>query len=70
MAVMRRALSRTRAELPARFRAARSDSSVGSNSRSFEAVYFLPEGFVALRGPDKKILRSNLAIHTLRKRWD
>jgi hypothetical protein len=59
-----------RIELPARFRAARSDASVGSIVRSIESVFGLPEGSVALRGPDKKPLRSDAAIRTLRKRWE
>ena len=59
-----------RTELPARFRAARSDASVGSICRSIEAVFGLPEGSVALRGPEKKILRSDASIRTLRRRWE
>lgn len=59
-----------RTELPARFRAARSDASVGSICRSIEAVFGLPEGSVALRGPEKKALRSDASIRTLRKRWE
>ena len=59
-----------RTELPARFRAARSDASVGSICRSIEAVFGLPEGSVALRGPEKKVLRSDASIRTLRKRWE
>lgn len=59
-----------RTELPARFRAARSDASVGSICRSIEVVYGLPEGSVALRDPDKKSLRSDAMIRTLRKRWE
>lgn len=59
-----------RVELPARFRAARSDASVGKISRSIEAVFGLPEGSVALRGPDRKVLRSDATIRTLRKRWE
>lgn len=59
-----------RIELPARFRAARSDASVGSIARSIESVFGLPEGSVALRGPDKRPLRSDATIRTLRKRWE
>jgi hypothetical protein len=57
-------------ELPARFRAARSDASVGTICRRIEAVFGLPEGAVALRGPDKKVLRSDATIRTLRRRWE
>lgn len=59
-----------RTQSPTRFRAARSDASVGSISRNIEEVYGLPEGAVALRGPDKKTLRSDATIRTLRKRWE
>jgi len=62
-------ISSARSEMPARFRAARSDASVGSISRSIEMVFGLPEGAVALRGPDRKVLRSDATIRTLRKRW-
>jgi hypothetical protein len=62
------ALGRT--ELPARFRAARSDASVGSIAATIEEVFGLPEGSVGLRGPDKKALRSDATIRTLRKRWE
>lgn len=59
-----------RTQMPTRFRAARSDASVGTIARSIEEVYGLPEGAVALRGPDKKALRSDATIRTLRKRWE
>jgi hypothetical protein len=59
-----------RMEQPARFRAARSDAGVGTISRSIEAVYGLPEGSVALRGPDRKVLRADATIRTLRRRWE
>lgn len=59
-----------RTELPARFRAARSDASVGSIAATIEEVFGLPEGSVGLRGPDKKALRSDATIRTLRKRWE
>lgn len=59
-----------RVEQPLRYRAARSDASVGSIARSIEAVYGLPEGSVALRGPDRKVLRSDASIRTLRRRWE
>jgi hypothetical protein len=56
--------------LPARFRAARSDVSVGSISRSIETAFGLPADSVALRGPDKRVLRVDATIRTLRKRWE
>jgi hypothetical protein len=59
-----------RTEQPLRFRAARSDASVGTIARSIEAVYGLPEGSVALRGPGRKVLRSDATIRTLRRRWE
>lgn len=59
-----------RTQTPARIRAARSDASVGTIVRSIEQVYGLPEGSVALRGQDKKALRSDATIRTLRKRWE
>jgi len=59
----------SRAAYPVRFRAARSDAKVGSIQKSIEDAFGLPEGSVALRGPDKKPLRSDATINTLRKRW-
>jgi hypothetical protein len=59
-----------RVESPARYRAARADASIGSIKRQIEAVFGLPEGSVALCGPDGKALRSNARIATLRRRWD
>lgn len=53
-----------------RFRAARSDASVGSITRKIERVFGLPEGSVALCGPDRKALRRDARIGTLRRRWD
>lgn len=64
------ASSSGRMEQPLRYRAARSDASVGSIARSIESVYGLPEGSVALRGPDRKVLRSDATIRTLRRRWE
>lgn len=63
-------INQRRTEMPARFRAARSDASVGSISRKIEAVFGLPEGSVALRAPDRKVLRSDATIRTLRRRWE
>ena len=62
--------SGARVQIPVRFRAARSDASVGSIARNIEEVYGLPEGAVALRGPDKRPLRSDATVRTLRKRWE
>jgi len=59
-----------RIELPARFRAARSDASVGSICRKIEEIFGLPEGSVALRGPERKSLRVDATIRTLRRRWE
>lgn len=54
---------------PARYRAARSDASVGSIRRRIEAVFGLPEGSVNLCGPDGRALRADARIATLRRRW-
>ena len=59
-----------RIESPARYRAARADASIGSIKRQIESVFGLPEGSVALCGPDGKSLRSDARIATLRRRWD
>ncbi|UXI03025.1 hypothetical protein [Photobacterium sp. TY1-4] len=53
-----------------RYRAARSDARVGSIRRTIEEVFGLPEGSVALCGPDKRSLRADARIGTLRKRWE
>lgn len=55
---------------PARVRAARSDASVGSIARSIERIFALPAGSVALCGPDKRALRRDARIATLRRRWE
>jgi len=49
---------------------ARSDASVGSIKSAIETVFGLPEGSVALCGPDGKHLRADAKIRTLRNRWD
>ncbi|MGF6596286.1 hypothetical protein P3T23_000993 [Paraburkholderia sp. GAS448] len=59
-----------RIESPARYRAARADASIGSIKRQIESVFGLPDGSVALCGPDGKPLRSDARIATLRRRWD
>lgn len=61
------------AEIPGRrgrLRAARADASVGTIRRTIERVFGLPTGSVALCGPDRRPLRSDATIGTLRKRWD
>lgn len=60
----------TRSSTPVRFRAARSDATIGSIRKSIEDAFGLPEGSVALCGPDKSPLRRNAKISTLRKRWE
>ena len=59
-----------RMESPARYRAARADASIGSIRRQIETVFGLPEGSVALCGPDGRPLRADARIATLRRRWD
>ncbi|WP_213779534.1 hypothetical protein [Caballeronia sp. dw_276] len=59
-----------RKQIPGRFRAARADASVGSIRRRIERVFGLPDGSVALCGPDGKALRADARIATLRRRWD
>ena len=54
----------------ARYRAARSDAKVSSIRTAIEEVFGLPEGSVALCGPDRRALRGDARIRTLRKRWE
>lgn len=54
----------------ARYRAARSDAKVSSIRAAIEEVFGLPAGSVALCGPDRRALRGNARIRTLRKRWE
>ena len=49
---------------------ARSDASVGSIKSAIEKTFGLPDGSVALCGPDGKHLRSGAKIRTLRNRWE
>lgn len=58
-----------RGEVARRVRSARSDASISSIRRTIESVFGLPEGSVALRGPDGKNIKGNASIATLRKRW-
>jgi len=60
----------SRTSTPSRFRSARADATVGTIRGKIEEVFGLPEGSVALCGPDKKALRGDATINTLRKRWD
>jgi hypothetical protein len=53
-----------------RFRAARSDATIGTIKQKIEEVFGLPEGSVTLCGPDGKSLRADTLISTLRKRWE
>lgn len=57
-------------EEAARYRAARSDARVASIRQTIEQVFGLPEGSVALCGPDGRALRGDAFIRTLRRRWD
>lgn len=54
----------------ARFRAARSDASIESIRQKIEQSFGLPEGSVALCGPDGRPLRKDARIKTLRRRWE
>lgn len=56
-------------EQPSRFRKARSDAKVSSIRKSIELIFGLPEGSVALCGPDGRALRGDASINTLRRRW-
>ncbi len=55
---------------PVRFRAARSDTTVGVIRAKMEKIFGLPEGSVALCDPDRNHMRSDAKIGTLRNRWD
>jgi hypothetical protein len=63
-------LAHPRASTPNRFRAARSDASVGAIRQRIEIVFGLPAGSVALCGPNGKGLRSDATVATLRRRWE
>lgn len=52
-----------------RLRAARSDASVGTIRQTIEQLFGLPAGSVALCGPDRRPLRADASIATLRRRW-
>ncbi len=60
----------SRISSPTRYRAARADAKVGTIRRTIEEIFGLPEGSVALCGPNKQALRADATIATLRKRWE
>ena len=57
-------------EQAARYRVARSDARVASIRQTIERIFGLPEGSVALCGPDGRALRGDAFIRTLRRRWE
>ena len=59
-----------RAKRKGRLNVARADAKVSTIRREIERVFGLPEGSVALCGPDKKRLKGNALIKTLRRRWE
>lgn len=60
----------SRTSTPLRLRAARADASVGSIARTIERMLSLPKGSVLLCGPDRRALRRDASIATLRSRWE
>lgn len=52
-----------------RLRAARADARIGTIRQTIERLFGLPEGSVALCGPDRRALRADASIGTLRRRW-
>lgn len=60
----------SRSAIPTRFRAARADTTVGTIRQKIEEVFGLPEGSVAICGPDKRPLRKDATIATVRRRWE
>lgn len=59
----------TRVQRKGRQRAARNDARVGKIKTKIETLFGLPEGSVALQGPDGRPLRADAFIRTLRARW-
>jgi hypothetical protein len=57
-------------EKPGRYRVARSDATVAIIRQKIEELFGLPEGSVALCGPDGRALKANALIKTLRRRWE
>jgi hypothetical protein len=60
----------SRVEEPGRYRAARSDAKIAGICQTIEQLFGLPEGSVALCGPDGRALKGNAFIKTLRRRWE
>jgi hypothetical protein len=59
----------TSARRTGRLNAARADAKISTIRRNIEKVFGLPEGSVALCGPDKTPMKGNALIKTLRRRW-
>lgn len=53
-----------------RLNVARADAKVSTIRAEIEKVFGLPEGSVVLCGPDKRGLKGNARIRTLRRRWE
>ena len=60
----------SRTATASRFRIARADATVETISKKIEKVFGLPEGAVALCGPDGRALGGDTRIATLRQRWE
>lgn len=60
----------TPAKRKGRLNVARADAKISTIRRKIEKVFGLPEGSVVLCGPDKKSLKGNARIKTLRRRWE
>ena len=60
----------SRTSSPTRFRVARANATVATIRKKIEEVFGLPEGSVALCGPNKSALRGDATIATLRRRWE
>ena len=59
----------SRVENPIRFRRARSNGSLGSLAREIEEKYGLPAGSVRIIRPDRRKMRSDATVHSLKKVW-
>ena len=60
----------TKISVARRSRNARADAQVGSIIKAIEKTFGLPEGSVAICGPDRTRFRPDMLISTLRKRWE
>lgn len=60
----------TRTQHPARYRRARSDSSLATLQRSIEGNYGLPAGSVRLVRPDGRKVRCDATVRHLRRQWE